>query len=124
MPRNNDIQENLKCGIIEILILSLLYEEDMYGYQLKNEMEDRSGGTFLVKQGSLYVPLYRMEQQGKISSYKEQAGERRVRVYYHIEEAGKEYLRHATREFRRIFDGANNIIKGCKINDETTESSS
>ena len=38
------IQENLKRGMTELLILHLLKEDDMYGYQLTQELEKRSEG--------------------------------------------------------------------------------
>ena len=35
----SDVDENIKCGLIEILILSLLSQEDMYGYKIKMELK-------------------------------------------------------------------------------------
>ena len=53
----DDIKENIKCGLIEILILALLTDEDMYGYKIKTELANRTNQTFLVKEG-LYMDLY------------------------------------------------------------------
>lgn len=118
MSWKDDVQENIKCGLIEILVLSLLSEEDMYGYRIKTELESRTDHTFLVKEGSLYGPLYRMEQRGLISSRRELVGEKRFRNYYHLEEKGKEYLLFAKKEFFSIFNGARNLMEG-KQTDET-----
>ena len=120
MAWKDDIEENIKCGLIEILILSLLSQEDMYGYKIKTELAQRTNNTFIVKEGSLYGPLYRMQERKLISSRKELVGEKRFRNYYHIEESGKEYLAYAIKQFNLIFDGANNLIKGVN-SDEKAE---
>lgn len=112
MSWKDDIEENIKCGLIEILILSLLSQEDMYGYRIKTELATRTNNAFIVKEGSLYGPLYRMQERNLISSRKELVGEKRFRNYYHIEQPGKEYLEYAIKQFHLIFEGANNIIKG------------
>lgn len=117
MAWKDDIEENIKCGLIEILILSLLSQEDMYGYQIKTELAGRTNHVFVVKEGSLYGPLYRMQERKLISSHKELVGEKRFRNYYHIEESGKEYLAYGIRQFNLIFNGANMLIKGA-VNDE------
>lgn len=118
MAWTDNIQENIKSGLIEILILSLLSTEDMYGYQIKTELAKRTNQTFLVKEGSLYGPLYRMEERKLISSRKELVGEKRFRNYYHIENSGKEYLEYAIKEFQVIFNGSYNLIKGCGLIEE------
>lgn len=111
----DNIQENIKSGLIEMLILSLLSTEDMYGYQIKLELASRTNQAFLVKEGSLYGPLYRMEERKLISSRKELVGQRRIRNYYHLEDSGKEYLQYAIKEFQAIFDGSYHLIKGCGL---------
>ena len=105
-------------GSTAILILTLLEKEDMYGYKIKTELAEKTNNAIIVKEGSLYGPLYRMEERKLISSRKELVGEKRFRNYYHIEDAGKEYLEFAVNEFKTIFDGAYNLIKGCYLSDE------
>lgn len=113
-----DVQENIKCGLVEILILSLLTTQDMYGYRIKSELAERTNNAIIVKEGSLYGPLYRMEERGLISSYKQLVGEKRFRNYYRIEAAGREYLEYAVKEFQFIFSGANNLIESCRKNEK------
>lgn len=93
------ISEGLKRGTIEIMLLTLLREKDMYGYQLCQELESRSRGLFILQEGSLYPPLYRMMDRGYISDRKELVGKRRVRVYYHIEQNGIDYLEEIKQEY-------------------------
>lgn len=93
------ISEGLKRGTIEIMILTLLEKEDMYGYQLCQELADNSRGLFVLQEGSLYPPLYRMLDRGYISDRKEKIGKRRVRVYYHLEPNGRVYLEEIKGEY-------------------------
>lgn len=119
MAWQDDVIENIKCGLVDILILSLLTAEDMYGYKIKTELAKRSMDAIITKEGSLYGPLYRMEQRHLISSYKVLVGEKRFRNYYHIEDAGREYLAFAKTEFKRIYQGADNLIRECEKNENT-----
>lgn len=108
----NDIEENVRSGIVELLILQLLSETDMYGYQIKQELARRTNDCFVMKEGSLYGPLYRMSERKLISSHKELVGEKRFRNYYHIEDAGREYLEYGKSELRFIFDGVSSLLNG------------
>ena len=47
------ITEGLKRGTVELMLLTLLKDEDMYGYQLSQELEIRSKGLFLLQEGSI-----------------------------------------------------------------------
>ena len=118
MSWQDDVQENIKCGLIDFLILALLTVEDLYGYRIKMELAKKTNNAILVKEGSLYGPLYRMEKRGLISSRRELVGEKRFRNYYHIEEPGREYLRYAREVFGDIFRGADHLIKECCHDEE------
>ena len=58
------ISENLKKGTSELLILYLLQNDDMYGYQIAQELKVRSGEQFVMPEGSLYPTLYRLIEKG------------------------------------------------------------
>ena len=60
LPFLDEIEENLKVGILDIMILKLLTERELYGYEIKQLIFERSNQTILIKEGSLYGPLYRM----------------------------------------------------------------
>ena len=57
-------------GVMALILLSLLRREDMYGYQLVQEIERCSGGQLKTQEGSLYPVLYRLQEQGLISDRK------------------------------------------------------
>ena len=62
------LQDQIRKGSTEILILSLLAEGPMYGYQISQELRQRSGGYFEMKEGLLYPTLHRMAQEGLLTS--------------------------------------------------------
>lgn len=110
MGWKEDIEENVRSGIVELLILQLLCERDMYGYEIRQQLADRTNNAYLMKEGSLYGPLYRMSGRSLISEHKEMAGAKRFRKYYHIEESGREYLKYGKEQIQFVFTGANALL--------------
>lgn len=82
----------------DMLILSLLKQRDCCGYEITNSIKELSDGVIDIKEGSLYPSLYKMVDKGYISS-KDEYVNRKLRVYYHIEDAGKEYLGQLIKEY-------------------------
>ena len=113
------VSDNLKRGSVDILLLTLLKEEDMYGYQISQELAKRSDGRYKLLESSTYPILYRMEDKGLISERREQVGKRKIRVYYHIEDAGHAYLEEALKEYFSTMGGVLQIL-GKRIEDNET----
>lgn len=63
------LNRELVKGSTVILVLTLLNELPMYGYELVKEMEKRSGNELQMKEGTLYPSLHKLERQSYISSY-------------------------------------------------------
>lgn len=63
------LNRELVKGSTVILVLTLLNERPMYGYELVKEMGSRSGNELQMKEGTLYPSLHKLERQGYISSY-------------------------------------------------------
>lgn len=104
------IQENLKKGTVEMLLLHLLCEKSMYGYELLQELKSRSKQKFLLKDGSMYPIMYRMITKGLVTDEQVLVGKRRTRVYYHITEFGKTYLEEIKAEYFSMTEGIANIL--------------
>lgn len=83
----------------------------MYGYQMTQELEKRSEGLFILKEGTMYPSLYRLIEKDMISDHKELIGKRRTRVYYHIEDTGREYFDKIYSEYLSITEGIQKILK-------------
>ncbi len=63
----------------------------MYGYQMTQQVKKHSNGLYTILEGSMYPVLYRLEEQGYISYYEQKAGKQQTRVYYRLEDPGREY---------------------------------
>nr|MBC7245183.1 PadR family transcriptional regulator [Chloroflexota bacterium] len=92
-------ESDLRKGSVQLLILTLLQEQPMYGYQLSKELQRRSKGYFSFKEGTLYPALHRMEQEGLIHGQWQVVEEGPSRKYYHLTEKGCEELARAQREW-------------------------
>ena len=102
-------KDNVKKGTNELLVLALLNEQDMYGYQISQTLAEKSNHIYTVSEGSLYPILYRLSQAGYISERVELV-KRRSRVYYHLEESGKTYFQQCMKEYRMLTSSIANIL--------------
>lgn len=105
-----DILPNFQRGILPLVILSLLKQTDMYGYQLVQEIMRQSGEAISTQEGSLYPVLYKLVDNNYISDRRVLVGKRMTRVYYHLEPAGEAYLNRMLQEYTVICQGVMNII--------------
>lgn len=60
--------QQLKKGVLEMLVLALLAEKPGHGYELLLRLKEKSGGLLTLKEGTLYPILYRLEDGGAIAS--------------------------------------------------------
>jgi PadR family transcriptional regulator PadR len=103
-----EIGKEMIKGYIESIILSVLENEDLYGYEISKRIRNISKDTFEIKEGTLYVVLKRLEQNELISPYwddTESGGGRRR--YYKITAEGINYLNSKKSEwifFKNIID--------------------
>ena len=90
---------DLRKGSVEILILTLLQEQPMYGYQLAKELRQRSKGYFEFKEGTLYPALHRMENEGLVRGEWQVVEQGPSRKYYHLTQEGREQLTRSRRDW-------------------------
>lgn len=93
------INKELLKGSTAMLVLSVISEDDMYGYRIVKELEMRSENVFCLKEGTLYPILHLLEEEGMVTSYWVDV-ENRKRKYYHITSKGKRQLKEKKEEFR------------------------
>ena len=76
-------------GTLSTLILRLLSEHKrLYGYEITQLVKERSKDKILIKEGSLYPALHKLEKDGLVTSEQVQIG-KRVRRYYKLTQPGK-----------------------------------
>jgi hypothetical protein len=105
-----DNKSNFRRGSIELLILHLLKQKDYYGYELTQIMKNQTDGVMNIPVGSLYPALYKLIDNGYISDYKKQAGKRLIRVYYHLEDAGRERLKILLNDYYQTSQAIQKIL--------------
>ncbi len=109
------VDKALISGSTSMLIMSLLDEKDMYGYQMIEELEKRSNNIFELKAGTLYPLLHGLEKQGYLESYDGKAETNRPRKYYRLTRKGKSHLGERKEEWWIFSKTINSIIGGVKI---------
>lgn len=97
-------------GLIPLTVLALLKREDMYGYQIVQEIKATSEGALISQEGVVYPVLYKLAEQGLISERIERTGKRQVRNYYHLEPAGEKHLAELAKEFEATTRGVFRIL--------------
>ena len=86
------ISADLIRGHINTIILRTLYERDKYGYEIIEEIENKSHGQYSLKQPTLYSALKRLESQGYINAYwkTDEVSNGGRRKYYTLTDSGRE----------------------------------
>jgi len=108
--------KSLLAGSAGMLILSLLAENEMYGYQMIELLATRSDNTFSLKAGTLYPLLHGLEKQGLVSSREQSAGMMRMRIYYRITPKGRGVLAEKKAEWRAQVAAVNRVLEGGAAN--------
>ncbi|RXZ76975.1 PadR family transcriptional regulator [Paenibacillaceae bacterium] len=104
------VSKELMKGSTVVLILSLLQEKEMYGYELSKEMEKRSEGVFALKEGTLYPILHALESEEWVEArWSEHDGRRRK--YYKITADGIKQLANKRKEWA-VYRGAVERVLG------------
>jgi DNA-binding PadR family transcriptional regulator len=96
------------------LILSLLVERPMYGYEISQQLRLRSGGYFEMKEGLLYPALHRMRQNGLLSTEWRVVGGRR-RKYYNLTLLGQEVLGEQAAEWKTFVNELQALLRGHEL---------
>lgn len=103
-------RSNFKMGTVELLVLYLLEKQDLYGYQITSLLEKLSEGKVVVTESTLYPTLYKLLDKKYISDREVSIGKRRVRVYYHLENEGKQRLADLLEDYNEITQGIAKIL--------------
>lgn len=106
------IDKSLATRSTSMLLLKLLQDEDMYGYQMIAELERRSNRTFSLKAGTLYPLLHDLQRQGRIQVYERIAETGRLRKYYSLTTEGRQTLAAKEAEWSDFSTAVNSVLAG------------
>ena len=93
------IDKSLVSGSTSMLILRLLEDKDMYGYEMIETLEKKSKNVFTLKAGTLYPLLHSLEEKNYLTSYEKEASGK-TRKYYSITKSGKKFLKSKKEEWQ------------------------
>jgi PadR family transcriptional regulator PadR len=98
-------------GVPEILILRLLSDREMYGYELVQAIEAATGEAIKLGEGVVYPVLHALEESGCLRSRRKPVNGR-TRVYYAVTAAGKKRLASVVRDWSRITQAVSQVLEG------------
>jgi len=98
-------------GVPEILILRLLSDREMYGYELVQAIEQSTGEVIKLGEGVVYPALHALEERGCLRARRKPINGR-TRVYYAVTAAGKRRLSETVREWSRITEAVSRVLEG------------
>jgi PadR family transcriptional regulator PadR len=98
-------------GVPEILILRLLADREMYGYELVQAIESSTGEAIKLGEGVVYPVLHALEESGCLRARRKPVNGR-TRVYYSLTAAGKKRLAHVVDDWTRITGAVSLVLKG------------
>ena len=98
-------------GSTDLLVLSILENEKMYGYQMIKQLKLKSENVFEFQEGTLYPILHKLEEKKWISSYCDEVDGKK-RKYYSITKDGKKQLASKKEEWKEFSSKVNQVIGG------------
>ena len=99
-------------GSVSMLVLALLKEKEMYGYQIIEELDRRSSHVFQMKEGTLYPVLHGLEKDKLVSAREAVTEKGRTRRFYAITEKGLRALEAKKAEWNAFSSAVTAILAG------------
>jgi len=109
-------ESQLLKGVAPVVVLEILSRGQMYGYELSQAIEQRSGNILTLGKGTLYPLLYNLEAKKLIKGKWQEADSGRKRRYYSITSKGKGQLAEQKEQLKELQTGLNLVFGGALTN--------
>ena len=106
-----DTNPNFMNGVPELLILRLLQQEEMYGYEIVQSIRERTDAVIAVGEGVVYPVLHGLENGGALRSRRKTVGGR-SRIYYSITAAGSRRLADLSQTWTNLSGAIQKMLTG------------
>ena len=103
------VDKSLVSGSTTMLVLKLLEEKDMYGYEMIDTLRGKSKNVFELKAGTLYPLLHGLEEKGFVESYEKDP---KILSYYKIR---KKRIKKEVRRMERVFKSGSGCDGWCVL---------
>ena len=97
-------------GVPELLLLRLLDQREMYGYELVRSIRNVTGEAISLGEGVIYPALHALDRSGALKSRRKAVGGR-TRVYYALTAKGRKRLAKLAGDWRRIQNGIETALE-------------
>lgn len=102
---------NFMNGVPELLILRLLQQEEMYGYEIAQAIRDRTDAVIAIGEGVVYPVLHALESDGALKSRRKIVNSR-SRIYYSVTPAGSRRLADLSKTWTNLATSIQSVLKG------------
>ena len=107
-----ELEKGLVSGSMSLLVLKLLEDGDLYGYQMIEELRRRSENAFRLKAGTLYPLLHSLEEKGLVTAWEKAAESGKTRRYYRLTKQGHSALREKEEAWNAYAQAVGRVLKG------------
>ncbi|MEM7431573.1 MAG: PadR family transcriptional regulator [Pseudomonadota bacterium] len=97
-------------GVPELLLLRLLDQREMYGYELVRSIKSATGEAISLGEGVIYPVLHSLERNGSLKSRRKPVGGR-TRVYYSLTSKGRKRLNKLQDDWQRVQSGISTALE-------------
>ena len=103
-------KNTLTTGIAELLILSILNEKDSYGYEICKIIKENSDGLISLSYNTTYAATCKMFDSVLVTEKNVKVGKKRTRIYFHLEEKGRDYYNKLYETYQNMSLGVDKIF--------------
>jgi PadR family transcriptional regulator PadR len=106
------LDTQLLKGTTPLLVLTVINDGELYGYEIAQRIRERSGGAFAPSEGSLYPALHRLEADGALTAVWRASDRGPRRRYYRITAKGQGLLVENRDRFSAFIAGVQGVTSG------------
>lgn len=106
-----DIDKSMLSGSMDMLLLRLLSEKDMYGYEMIDALRRRSENVFDLKAGTLYPLLHSLAKKKYLRSYDREVNGK-TRKYYGITPLGEAFVKEKEAMWKAYSSAVSSVMEG------------
>jgi PadR family transcriptional regulator PadR len=110
---SRETNPSFMSGVPELLLLSLLQDNEMYGYELVQAVQERTGSAITLGEGVIYPVLHALERDGALTARRKTVNGR-SRVYYQATEIGAQRFAAIKADWSRITIAISTVLKGAE----------
>ena len=116
MGTSRETNPNFMNGVPELLVLRLLEDEEMYGYEMVQAIRERTGAVITIGEGVVYPVLHALEHAGALKSRRKTVAGR-SRIYYSLTKTGAQRLAELATKWSSLAQAIQMALSGGRYGD-------